>query len=401
MNPQPAFSVEKYKPSDPVASLNKFNDYTVANFTSDASKTAPEPPPMLRLVSAASLSKRPPERFFLVPEYIPGRNVTLLSGDGGTGKSLLALMLGVSVAASKPWLGIEVAQGPVVYVSAEDELEEVHRRLAAICEADGLDVIDLDGLSIIPLAGENSLMAVQSHAGALAPTPLWHEFAAKIVDVAPALVVLDTSADFFGGNEISRSEVRQFVAMLRGLALKADCAFLLLSHPSVAGMNTGTGLSGSTAWNNSVRSRLYLRRPAASNGEPVDPDIRALQTMKSNYGRAGGEIRLRWLEGRFVNETAATPIGFDALAIKAKAERVFLDLLQQFTGQGRNVSANLGPTYAPARFAAHSDAQGVSKHAFEAAMNKHLKANQIRNESFGPPSKTRYRLVFVAPEGEA
>jgi DNA-directed RNA polymerase subunit RPC12/RpoP len=193
---------------------------------------------------------------------------------------------------------------------------------------DALDLADLKALSILPLAGESAVIAAPNRAGTLAPLPLWEAFAAKVLALAPALIVLDTSADFFGGNEISRSEVRQFVSMLRGLALKVGCAIVLVSHPSVAGMNTGTGLSRSTAWNNSVRSRLYLTRPIAGEDEPVDPDLRTLQTMKSNYGCAGGEIRLRWLDGRFVNDTPATPGGLSKIAIEAKAERVFLDLLQ-------------------------------------------------------------------------
>jgi RecA-family ATPase len=54
----------------------------------------------------------------------------------------------------------------------------------------------------------------------------------------------------FGGDEINRSQVRKFVSMLRGLAIEYDCAVLLLSHPSLTGPNSGTGTSGSTAWNN-------------------------------------------------------------------------------------------------------------------------------------------------------
>ena len=61
---------------------------------------------------------------------------------------------------------------------------------------------------------------------------------------------------------------------------------MLLAHPSLTGMNTGTGTSGSTAWNNSVRSRLYLDRVRESGIEP-DPDARVLRTMKSNYGPVG------------------------------------------------------------------------------------------------------------------
>ena len=34
--------------------------------------------------------------------------------------------------AEKPWLGMAVRQGPVIYLGAEDEADELHRRLEAI-----------------------------------------------------------------------------------------------------------------------------------------------------------------------------------------------------------------------------------------------------------------------------
>jgi RecA-family ATPase len=37
-----------------------------------------------------------PERQWIVPDYTPAGSVTLLSGDGGQGKSLIALQLAVS-----------------------------------------------------------------------------------------------------------------------------------------------------------------------------------------------------------------------------------------------------------------------------------------------------------------
>jgi hypothetical protein len=36
---------------------------------------------------------------------------------------------------------------------------------------------------------------------------------------------------------------------------------MLLSHPSLTGINSGTGLSGTTGWHNSVRARMYFVRP--------------------------------------------------------------------------------------------------------------------------------------------
>ncbi len=70
--------------------------------------------------------------------------------------------------------------------------------------------------------------------------------------------------------------------MLRDLAIDHDCAVLLLSHPSLTGLNSGTGTSGSTAWNNSVRSRLYL--------QATSPDTRTLKVVKANHGKVGDEI---------------------------------------------------------------------------------------------------------------
>jgi RecA-family ATPase len=377
----------------------RFAPPTDGNSLERGGVSPPPQPVKLEFVAASTLGEHPRPRHFLVPDLIPGRNVTLLSGDGGTGKSLLALQLAVAVATrDSQWLGLEVAHGGAVFVSAEDELDEVHRRFTNICQAEGLDKADLDRLLILPLAGESAVMAVSGRAGALEPTPLWKAFEAKIASLEPALVILDTSADFFGGNEISRSEVRQFLGMLRGLALKHDCAVVLLSHPSVAGMSSGTGLSGSTAWGNSVRSRLYLTRPDTKDGEFVDTDIRVLSTMKANYGRAGGEIRLRWLDGRFVNETPGAPSAFNKIATEAHADRIFLDLLRQFASEGRDVSANRSPTYAPAQFAVRPHGSGLSKRALDAAMNRLLSSKRVRIETFGPPSKPRSRLVFVSSE---
>ena len=83
----------------------------------------------------------------------------------------------------------------------------------------------------------------------------------------PSLLILDTLADLFGGDEIKRPHSRQFIGLLRGLAIEFRLTIDLLSHPSQSGMASGAGASGSTAWSNSVRSRLYLERRSASGGD--------------------------------------------------------------------------------------------------------------------------------------
>jgi Mrp family chromosome partitioning ATPase len=71
---------------------------------------------------ACDLDGQPvPERVWHVHDLIPANTVTLLSGDGGTGKSLCALQLAVSTALQRPWLGLAVRHGKAVYLSAEDD----------------------------------------------------------------------------------------------------------------------------------------------------------------------------------------------------------------------------------------------------------------------------------------
>ena len=165
---------------------------------------------------------------------------------------------------------------------------------------------------------------------------------------------------------------------------------MLLGHPSLTGLNSGTGTSGSTAWNNSVRSRLYLSR-IVQDGYEADPDARVLSTKKANYGRTGDEINLKWDMGVFVAE--AQPTGLDALAAGAKGERVFLKLLDELTAQGRRVNASGGPNYAPKVFVAHPESEGVTKRAFGTAMETLLSRGTLRNDHDGPPSR---RVTYIA-----
>ncbi|WP_425050752.1 AAA family ATPase [Psychromarinibacter sp. S121] len=343
-----------------------------------------------RFYSAATLKgKSVPPRQWLVDGLVPDKTVTLFSGDGGTGKSLLALQLAVAVVAGTGWIGKAVSNGGAIFLSAEDDDDELHRRTDDILRAEGRSYDDLSGLTLRSLAGEDALLAVETKI-ALTKSELFAELDARAADEAPALIVIDTLADVYPANENDRAKVRQFVGILRGLAIKRRCAVVLLGHPSLTGLSSGSGASGSTAWNNSVRSRLYLSRIADSGFEP-DPDARVLSTKKANYGRTGGEINLKWKAGVFAAE--AQPAGLDALAVGAKSERVFLKLLDAFEAQGRYVSASPGPTYAPTQFASHPDAEGCTKRVLKGAMDTLFNRGVIFVASHGAGAKARSHIA--------
>ena len=356
----------------------------------------PSEPRELPVFSAASLEGLavPPRRWH-VRDWIPAETVTLLYGDGGTGKSLVALQLLASTALGRPWLGRTVERGVSLFLTAEDSRDEVHRRLNDIAREVNFSLKALTDLHIVSLAGEDAIMAApDGRSSILVTTSLFAALEAQLEAKHPNLVVLDTLADLFGGNEIDRSQARQFIGLLRGLALKYNTTILVLAHPSVSGMTRGTGSSGSTGWNNSVRSRLYFDRIRADDNREPDPDARVLRLMKSNYGRVGEEIVLHWRRGVFAPDSITTGGLMAAHDATTRADEAFLKLLMLYEAEGRGaVSPNPGSNYAPKVFADHAQAQGFKARALKGAMDRLLAAKRIETIMTGPPSRIRQSLV--------
>jgi RecA-family ATPase len=345
--------------------------------------------PMLNV--AAWDGVRVPPREWAVRDRISRRAVTLLSGEGGVGKSILVMQLAAAHVLGRDWFGAMPEPGPVIYLNAEDDERELHFRLDAIRAHLDTTFAALKDLHLVPLAGEDGLLGTPDRTGIIKPTPLFEQLLATAIKIKPVLVALDTAADTFGGNENDRSQVRQFIGLLRRLAISSNAAVLLASHPSVSGITTDSGLSGSTGWHNSVRSRMYFKAAKATNGEKPNPDLRELEVRKNNYGPSGEVIRMRWQNGVFVPVSA--PSSLDKLAAERQAEHTFLDLLDRFTHQGQKVSPYKGHNYAPSMFADHAGANGQGKRSLAEAMQRLLDAGTIRIEETGPPSKRRSQLV--------
>jgi AAA domain/Toprim-like len=232
-------------------------------------------------------SEPTPRREWGVVDTIPLRQPTLFSGEGAIGKSLLELMRSAAHVLGKSWLGKITEPGPAIYLGAEDEENELHRRLADILAYYGATFAEAiaGGLHMLSYAGRDAILGAPNNRGFIEPTPLFNQLREAALDIRPKSITIDTVADVFAGNENDRSQVRQFVGMLRGLAIEANTALVICSHPSLTGINTGSGLSGSTGWHNSVRARMYLTAAATEKGEEPDPDLRELIFRRITMGR--------------------------------------------------------------------------------------------------------------------
>jgi RecA-family ATPase len=335
-----------------------------------------------------------PEREWTVLNRVPAKNVTLLSGDGGVGKTILALHLCTAVALGRDWLGAIPEPGPAMALCCEDDPEELHRRVSLIADHFGTSLADLKDMHVRSMAGDEALLAAPGKSGIIKPTELFIRLQKTACEIRPKLIVLDNSADVFGGNENDRAQVRQFITILRGLALTAGAGVLLTSHPSLTGMNTGTGLSGSTGWNNNVRSRMYFKKMTTEKGDEPDPDLRILEVMKANYGPVGETVTVRWKNGLFLPE--ASPSSLDAMAKEKKADELFVSLLTRLNERGEHISPKHNAhMFAPTVLAREPEAKaaGIKKKDFENAMRRLFDTDRIHLEPYGAPCRDTKKLV--------
>ena len=325
---------------------------------------------------------------WLATNRIPADDATILSGDGGGGKTTVALQLAVAVEQDLgDWLGTVCETGPVIFFSGEEPEAEMRRRLHRAARKRGIDPSNLDNLHFHFADPDACLLGTSRRDGTMAPTALFASLAAAALGIRPALIVVDSIAATFGGNQNDRVSARTFVGLFRTLARQVDCAVLLLDHPSLSGITSGTGRGGSMDWQNATRARLHLETVAAEEGGTD----RVLEVKKTNYGPAGEKVKLQWEDGCFVLEASASAP--HQAAVYSQADQAYLDCLDAMTAQGRHVCHAKGRGFAPKAFAELPQANGMTWKAFQAAQERLFAAGTIENIPYGPPSKGTKRIA--------
>jgi len=153
--------------------------------------------------SIARLSgQKAPVRQWLVQDVLPLGSAMILAAPGGTGKGMLTLNLALHVS-REPQPGIDlnpsslffghqlVTHGPVVMLAAEDDMDEVHRRIENL---GGEFPESLYAICLPDLDKPAALFT--SERGSLRTTAFWEEIAEQIKSIRPVFVVIDPISCF-------------------------------------------------------------------------------------------------------------------------------------------------------------------------------------------------------------
>jgi RecA-family ATPase len=274
-------------------------------------------------------------------------------------------------------------KGPAFYIGAEDGEDEIHIRLAAIAKHFDVKFSDLiaGGLYVLPLLGKDAVLcAAIRKSGGVEVTALYKQIYEAAGDLKPKNISIDTLSRAFAGNELDRVEVYGYANHMQALALVATGSVTTLSHPSLQGINSGSGLSGSTAWHNAFRFRQYLKYFKAQNGEQFDPNIRELEFLKNQYGSRDATIVLRYDPEKAMFMPVPKVSGIEKLQSDIDAETIFLRCLDDLAKQGRRVGDKPGANFAPAIFADITFGKKVGKQALKDAMGRLFESGKIAME---------------------
>jgi hypothetical protein len=230
-----------------------------------------------RLVAYPDLGKTISQRRYVVDGLIPESSLSVIFGQPGHFKSMLAMDLCVAVSAGQSWLpsagephsrAFETAQCRVLWIDFDQGESVVKERLVAIGKSYGLtkthDYLDVVSMPDISLdIGNNDRLS---------------EFAAFVQERKYGLVVVDTLTDVKGSVDENSAEmgavlgnVRRFVCDITGAAV------VFLHHPRKGnGERThvdGESMRGSGAINAKLDLALHVHKK--------DDDVIVVQPTKT------------------------------------------------------------------------------------------------------------------------
>lgn len=374
-----AKSRENYTPEELAA------DFTDVRGAADAETQDPPPvvsagaaPLAISWESVRAIDAAPPPPVdWVVEGWLAAGTVTTLFAQGGFGKSLIAQQLLTSVANNRDWLGMSVSAGCAMGFFSEEDSNELLRRQQRIFHAYGLES-DSGGkhLFISARVGMSNTLVTFDHSKSMLGSKFLRAIEAEVERIKPRLLVLDNTAQMFGGDENDRHHVTSFLNLLSGIAIRHSLAVLVLGHTAKADVSE---FSGSTAWSNAGRSRLFLRRE--------EDGTSTLSIAKTNLG-VPSVITVYFNEGVF-DRYVRTPE--NEAASLAGAHDVLIRALNDYNEQGRKMRHEPGTGYLVSEIIKDKRDEGISKALLVRALgdliqrkvillNQYLRRNKQRRE---------------------
>lgn len=228
-------------------------------------------------------------------------------GVFSTFKSFLALSIALSVAMGMDWFGRSVVQGYVIYVYGEGG-PGMRRRALAWARVHGVDVTDR--MLFIP---QSVVMTDAEQVAQLERTIL-------ALGIVPKLVIFDTVARCFRGNENSAEDMTRFVEHCDRLRHRTGAAVLVVHHTGWQGEHS----RGSTVLPAALDTEITVER---------DGDRAIVKCTKQKDAEPFQEFTLEFFAVNNTGSGVLLAIRHDDARLSANQVRL-LNVLQSMSNAG-------------------------------------------------------------------
>jgi hypothetical protein len=267
-----------------------------------------------------------PPRGWLLGNTFCRRFLSSLIGDGGVGKTALRIVQALSLVTKRSLTGEHVFQrGRVLYLSFEDDRDELRRRVRAACLHHKIEPAELQGW--LYLAAVNGLKLLEQTNGEIQPGTLAETLRATIINRQIDLVILDPFIKTHRLDENNNAAVDQVATLLAEIAIEHNCAVDTPHH-----VNKGLGAQtpgdanrsrGASAFKDAGRLVYTLTPMAKEDRELLGVDPTEAKTLirvdsgKVNIARPATEAHWFRLVGVPIgNETDDYPSGDEVQTVE-------------------------------------------------------------------------------------
>lgn len=347
----------------------------------------------------------------IVKDYLYA-DVGALIAPGGVGKTTVVLYEAIHIALGLPLYGREVVKpGPVAILTAEDDRDLLIARLGRLAAALALTPDQLATVRsrvLIQYVGSQDFRLCRIDKDVVTLAPEVERLVDALEAVRPVMLVIDPTVSFGVGEQRVNDAEQGLIRAARSLRDKLGCCVRLVHHTGKGNAREETrdqySGRGGSAMADGARMVHILQPLHSPNweqevGTPLTSGSTGLVLAlpKMSYcplqppiylERDGFSFKQVERGDEQDRESARNAV------TQAKADRVFLKLLDEFTAQGRWVKSTHAKGYAPREFAASVGCEGLKKQDFQAAMDRLFESGQIINEKGGSnaPSKQIERI---------
>ena len=225
---------------------------------------------------------------WVIDGVLPAGALALLVGRPKAGKSLLAIDSLASVALGETFIDRATAQGPAVYLPAEDAIRLVRDRLFTRIGSERTAPIH-----VVPADGSHDQVV------RLDDPESFSRLAATIEAVRPMLVVLDPFREFHHRKENDSDDMSAVMRPLRNLAHQTDTAIILIHHRNKHASDPALATRGSSAIAGGVDVVMTCELSNESEEGELTPDQTLTIRVEGRYGprmKLGARLGtgLRW-----------------------------------------------------------------------------------------------------------